>query len=487
MIALALGCARVPPAAPTPGPPGADTAWLAELGATELQGRPDLVNATWRRIDALEPLLHAYVGLDREATGGTGPLAGLPVAIKDNVDVAGMPTTAGSVLLRDHLPADDAFLVARLREAGAVLVGKANLSEWANFRDPRSSSGWSALGGQTRNPHVLDRSPCGSSSGSAVAVAAGLAALAVGTETDGSILCPASIVGIVGVKPTVGLVSRDGILPIADEQDTAGPMARTVRDAALLLEVLAAPDPSDPASAGRPADLDTAYVSGLRTDALAGARVGVAHALEEVSPEVDPAFERALHDLRRLGAELVELDVMLPDGLGELELEVLIHEFRPDLERYLATVAGAPTLADLVARNEAHGDVELRWFGQGLFEDALAHRPHDDHDPLAARRVAAATLDEALQGLDAIVAPSFGPAWPIDLVNGDAFSGGTSTLTAVSGTPAVTVPMGTVEGLPVGLTFLGPAWSEARLLALAHAYEQGTRRRVVPPLRPTVD
>jgi amidase len=433
--------------------------------------------------------LGVWIALDPAAVPSVpaGPLHGERVLLKDNIDALGFATTAGSLALVEHRPADDAFLVARLREAGAVIYGKANLSEWANFRGERSISGWSAVGGQTRNAYDPARSPCGSSSGSAVAVAAGLVRLAVGTETDGSILCPSSVNGIVGVKPTIGLVSRDGIVPISHSQDTAGPMARTVAEAARLLEVLAAADPADAASARRPADLDTAYAAGLSLDALRGSRIGVARKLDSFSPKVDALFERALSDLRAAGATLVEVELSLEDSVYADEEEVLFHEFRPDLEAYLATVdprLGVATLGALIAFNRQHVAEELRWFGQELFERAELH-PSDPEVYAAAaarlRELGPGLIDAGLQAqdLDAFVAPTDGPAWLIDSVNGDAFTGGTSTLTAVTGYPAVTVPMGLVEGNPVGITFLGAAFAEARLLSLAYAYEQSSPR---PPL-----
>lgn len=483
------------------------TDWLAEVTATDLLERmrageldaPSLVAASLERIDALDragPELHAVIATDptaaqQAAAAPAGPLQGLPVLIKDNVDVAGMPTTAGSLVLAAHRPADDAFLVARLREAGAVVLGKANLSEWANFRSMHSASGWSGVGGLARNAHDPTRTSCGSSSGSAVAVAAGYVPLAVGTETDGSVLCPASINGVVGVKPTVGLVSRDGIVPIAGSQDTAGPMARSVADAARLLEVMAAADERDPATGARPDDLDTGYVAGLSADALKGARIGVARELGEFSPAVDAVLDAAVRDLERLGAIVVDVPLTVPSEVGEMELDTLIHAFRPELESYLATVdpaLGLRTIDDVVAATAAQGDAELRWFDQGIFD--LAAKVERDEDAQQERidTMRRLTGPEGIDAtmaehqLDAIVAPTTGPAWKIDLVNGDHFTGGTSTITAVSGYPAVTVPMGRVKSLPVGLSFIGGAWTEGRLLALAHSYEQGTRHYAAPRL-----
>lgn len=465
--------------------------WLAcakaPVGGT--LAAPALPVTPVERIAALDGRFHAVVALDPAAAPAVaaGPLLGVHVLLKDNIDAVGFPTTAGSLALRDHRPADDAFLVARLREAGAIVLGKTNLSEWANFRGERSISGWSGVGGQTGNAYDPARSPCGSSSGSGVAVALGYVTMAVGSETDGSILCPASVNGIVGVKPTLGLVSRDGIVPIAHSQDTAGPMARTVRDAARLLEVLAAADPRDPASARRPAGLDTRYVAALTPAALTGARIGVARGLEDFHPKVDAVFERAVAELERLGAVAVPVELPLPDSVGADEEEVLLHEFRPDLEAYLATASGSPTIADLLAFNQSHAEAELRWFGQELFERGQAH-PDDPQVYAAAaarlRDLGPGLIDRVLrdQDLVAIVTPTAGPAWTIDAVNGDAYTGGTSTITAVTGYPAVTVPMGLVEGLPVGITFFGTAFGEGRLLALAYAYEQGTERPAAPAL-----
>jgi amidase len=513
---VALGCTPQEPSmtdAPPSEPPSeqakptgvvARTAWLAETDAVTQRARLAAGELDWRelfdqhaeRIRALDrvgPQLHAVIALAEPAApqgGADAPLYGLPVLIKDNIDVAGLPTTAGSQVLAAHRPADDAFLVARLREAGAVVLGKANLSEWANFRSTGSSSGWSGVGGLARNAHDPTRTACGSSSGSAVAVAAGFAPLAIGTETDGSILCPASINGVVGVKPTLGLVSRDGIVPIAPSQDTAGPLARTVADAALLLEAMAVVDPADPAAAARPPGLDTRYTAGLSDGALEGARIGVARDLGSFSPAVDAVFDRAVRDLRRLGAETVEVPLKLPANVGAAELDTLLHAFRPALEAYLQTVdpaLGLRTFDDVIAATAAIPE-ELRWFDQGLFVQAAAMDRDDDEqaDRIAMmRRVAGAEgIDATLAAhrLDAIVAPTTGPAWKIDLVNGDNYTGGTSEITAVSGYPAVTVPMGQVFGLPVGLSFIGSAWTEARLLSLAHSYERGTAHHQVPKL-----
>jgi len=489
-LVLVAGCQ--PPVAPEPNdPPWAETDWLAASVVTVPDGE-DRVAATFARIAALDrsgPELRAFLHLDAALNGGPGSLQGIPIAVKDNIDVAGMPTTAGSLALDGHVPADDAFVVARAREAGAVLIGKTNLSEWANARGDHSISGWSLLGGQAQNPYALDRSPCGSSSGSAVAVAAGLAAMAIATETDGSILCPASMNGIVGVKPTVGLVSRDGVIPISHSQDTPGPMARTVTEVAALLEVMAARDPNDPASAARPADLDIAYTAGL-DGGLEGMTIGVARELDSsFDPRVMALLDAAVADLKGLGATVVDVDLTVAPEIAKHEEEVLIHEYAPDIATYLATVdpsRGLHTMADLVAFNVAHPE-ELALFGQQWFERAAEH-PRDDDVYLAAladqRRLGGLEgIDAVLakHSLDAIVAPTTGPSWLVDDVNGDvAWTGSTSTITAVTGYPAITVPMGDVRGLPVGITFLGTAWSEARLLRCAYAYEQETHHREPP-------
>ncbi len=400
--------------------------------------------------------------------------------IKDNIAVTGLPATAGSPALLGA-ETGDAFLVSRLRQAGAVILGKANLSEWANFRSTQSSSGWSSLGGQTGNPHALDRNPSGSSSGSAAAVAAGLAPLAVGTETDGSIVCPASACGVVGIKPTLGLVSRHGIVPISAEQDTAGPMARTVADAAALLSVLAAADTSDPATelaAGQPTD----YTAFLDPGALAGAGLGVwRDGCQAAGQATLAVLAVAVAVLRQQGATVLD-PVELP-GAADLEgpeLAALLHEFKHDLNRYLPRLPGPRpgSLAELIEYNQRNAAEVLVHFGQELFEQAEAASA-DPADPAAraARAEARARAREALDGpvaahrLDAIVTLTANPAWLTDHVLGDHDVFHTSSPAAVAGYPAVSVPAGQVQGLPVGLSFVGPAWTEPRLIGLAHAFE----------------
>jgi amidase len=421
------------------------------------------------------------------------------VLLKDNIDTADrMRTTAGSLALADHVAARDAFVAGRLRAAGAVLLGKTNLSEWANFRSTHSTSGWSGRGGQTRNPWVLDRNPCGSSSGSGAAVAANLCALAVGTETDGSIVCPAAANGVVGIKPTLGLVSRAGIIPIAHSQDTAGPMARTVRDAALLLGALAGVDARDAATAAARTKLQTDYTRFLDPDGLRGARIGVARNHFGFLPAVDRLMEDALDAMRRGGATIVDpANVATAGKFDDSELEVLLHEFKADLNAYLAALppsAPARTLAALIAYNEAHAGEEMPFFGQELFVRAQGKGPLTSASYRAAlarnRRLARtegidATMDR--HRLDALVAPTGGPAWPTDPLNGDHFTGGSSTPAAVAGYPNVQVPAGYIRGLPVGISFYGRAWSEPVLLRLAYAYEQATRHRRAPGFLPSLD
>ncbi len=448
-------------------------------------------------LDRAGPSLHAVIAVNPQAVedaraldarqGPRGVLFGIPVLIKDNIETADpVPTTAGSLALAGNMTRRDAPVVARLRASDAVVLGKANLSEWANIRGSRSVSGWSAVGGLTRNPYALDRSACGSSSGSAVAVAAGLAPAAVGTETDGSVTCPASLTGIVGLKPTLGLVSRTHVVPISHSQDTPGPMARTVRDAAVLLGVMAGSDPADPATREADAHLED-YAKGLDVGALRGRRLGVMRFAAGFHPETDAVFATALETLRRAGATLVEIDA-LPGGedqakaLGDAEGLVLMTELKTDLNAYLADAApevATRTLAAVIAFNDAHAAEELALFGQELFTRAEATGGLDNPDYRAAlatsKRLAGPEgIDRMLRerSLDALVAPTMGPAWVVDTVNGDHALGSTSTLPAVAGVPHLTVPMGVVSGLPVGLSIIGPAWSDGRVLAYGYAFEQ---------------
>lgn len=437
--------------------------------------------------------------MDRERRAGRlrGPLHGIPVVIKDNIDTGDkMLTTAGSLALVGAPAPKDAFIAAKLRQAGAVIIGKTNLSEWANFRSSKSTSGWSGRGGQTKNPYALDRNPCGSSSGTGSAVAASFAAVGIGTETDGSIVCPAAAAGLVGLKPTVGLVSRTGIVPISHTQDTAGPMTRTVADAALLLTAIAGSDLDDSATAEAKGHIAPDYTSFLDANALKGARIGVARAkVTGYSGVTDRLFEQAIADLKKAGAEIVDpADIGHMGEYDESELVVLLYEFKADLNAYLARRTGVPiaTLADAIAFNEKNSDREMPYFGQELFLRAQDKGALTDEDYRKAlekdRSLSREGIDSVLSKnrLDAIIAPTGSPVWPTDLVNGDHFTGSSSTPAAVAGYPTITVPMGDAFGLPVGLTFIGTAWSEGRLISLAYAYEQATKHRKPPAFSPTV-
>lgn len=508
----------------TEGANGAPFAELVEQTCVQLQARmaagdlssAALVDAYLARISALDgvgPQLRAIIEVnpDARALAKTldeerarsrvrGPLHGVPILLKDNIDTAdGMSTTAGSLALAGSRAERDATVATRLREAGAVLIGKANMSEWANFRSTASTSGWSARGGQCRNPYALDRSPSGSSSGSAVATAANLVAAAIGTETDGSIVSPASHCALVGVKPTLGLVSRAGIVPIAHSQDTAGSMTRTVADAAVLLQAIAGADARDPLSREGSERGPRDFVSTLSEDGLRGVRLGVVRAgLFGKSARVDRIVEAALDDLRRLGAMLVDpANIATWGQFDESELEVLLYEFKADIASYLGTRgAGVPVknLADLIAFNQAHASEELGYFGQELFEMAARKGPLTDPAYRRAltrnRQLAAAQgIDATLRAhrVDALVGPTGSLPALIDLVNGDSGYFGASTPSAVAGYPHVTVPAGFVRGLPVGLSFLGPAWSDSALLRYAFAYEQATRHRRPPRFSSTAD
>jgi amidase len=461
--------------------------------------------AALSRIDQLNPLLRAVIAVDPTAieqarrvdsSVNRGSLAGKPVLIKDNIEVAGpLPTTAGSLALVDNVTNRDAPLVARLRGAGAVIVGKANLSEWANFRSSNSISGWSAVGGQARNPYALDRNGCGSSTGSATAVAAGMVRLAIGTETDGSITCPAAINGIVGMKPTVGLVSRTHVVPISRSQDTAGPIAASVREAAQLLSVIAGSDPSDPAT--QAADEHKAdYSARLDPNALAGKRIGVMRFASGFGTDVP--FEAALTLLRSRGAILVDIKEFDRSGIGANEFQVLLTEFKAGLNAYLATTPPTVTtrsLAEVIAFNKTHAALELALFGQDIFEKAEQTKGLDDPAYRKARRTSFAASGP--QGIDrllkehavvALVGPTMPPAWKIDAVNGDQISGGgAGGLAAVAGYPHLTVPMGLVKGLPVGLSFIGTKWSDALLLNFGFAFEQARGPFPPPPLIPSIE
>jgi amidase len=465
-------------------------------------------------IDGTGPSLHSIIEinpdalpladeLDRElnATGPRGPLHSIPVLIKDNIATADrMATTAGSLALAGSRPSRDAFLVTRLRAAGALVLGKTNLSEWANARCSYSSSGWSGRGGLTRNPYALDRSPSGSSSGSAVAVAANLCAIAVGTETDGSILAPASANGIVGVKPTVGLVSRSGVIPISHSQDTAGPMARTVRDAAVLLAALAGSDRNDPATAEGQGRQVKDYTTSLDAGGLKGARVGVARNYFGSHDAADGIVNEALSAMKRQGAILIDTsDLPKAEQLTGPETTVFQYEMKHGLNAYLSTLgpnAPVKTVQDIVAFNERHADRELQYFGQDSFKK-MAEKgtlaSYEYQEALAKCRRLARTegIDAVFDklNLDAVAAPCGGPAWVVDLVSGDRFAGSYDAISvaAVAGYPSVTVPAGFLFGLPIGVCLIGRAWSEPTLLKLAYAFEQATRARKSPRFLPTAD
>jgi amidase len=432
--------------------------------------------------------------LDQEwrDTGPRGPLHGIPVLLKANIDTAdGMHTSAGSLALADHIAPRDAFLVSRLRAAGAVILGKANLSEWANFRSTRSTSGWSSIGGQTKNPYDTARNPCGSSSGSAVAVAANLITVAVGTETDGSIICPSGVNGIVGIKPTLGLISRSGIIPIAHSQDTAGPMARSVRDAAILLGAMAGADPDDPATAGAGPGDDVDYTANLAADALAGRRIGVLRSYYGAgsNPDVEAILTSSIEALTNSGAEIVDPVVLDTKGLSAAEDVVLLYEFKSDLNEYLErSQAPIRTLDGIIKFNEVHAGAVMPFFGQEYMLAARDKGPLTDPAYLEAletgRGIARKAIDTALaeNRLDALIVISNGPAWLTDHVNGDCFSIGSSSYAAVSGYPSITVPAGFVSGLPIGVSFIGAARSDKRLIEFAYAFEQATDARRAPEL-----
>ena len=436
---------------------------------------------------------------ERQTRGPRGPLHGIPVLIKDNLATRDrMQTTAGSLALAGATPPQDSFVARKLRAAGAVILGKTNLSEWANIRSSHSSSGWSGRGGQTRNPYALDRNPCGSSSGSGAAVAANLCAVAIGTETDGSIVCPANTNGIVGIKPTVGLVSRAGIIPIAHSQDTAGPMARSVTDAALLLGAIAGVDRDDPATAASRAPEGCDYTKFLDAKGLAGARIGVVRKLFGFHDAVDKLMNGAIEEMKRQGGVIVDpADIETLDQMGDAELQVLLYELKADLNAYLAQLtpdAPVHSLQEIIEFNERHREKEMPYFGQDLFIKAQAKGSLFRKEYLDAREkcktlMRAEGIDAVMDKfkLDALVAPTGGPACLIDLVDGDHDLGGSSTPAAVAGYPNINVPVGFVFGLPVGISFFGRAWSEPTLIKLAYSFEQATKHRRPPRFLPTVD
>ena len=491
---------------------------VADLQSAMAAGRMTAHSITQQYIDRIQaldrtgPTLRAILeinpdalsiadALDRERKAGKvrGPLHGIPILIKDNIDTAdGMTTTAGSYALAGSIAVKDATIAAKLRAAGAILLGKTNLSEWANFRSTHSTSGWSGRGGQARNPYVLDRNPCGSSSGSGVAVSANMCAVAIGTETDGSIVCPSSANGIVGIKPTLGLVSRAGIIPIAHSQDTAGPMTRTVRDAAILLNVLVGVDPRDPATSSNGTRSQIDYTNFLDLNGLRGARIGVARTkFFGYSDVTDKLVNDAIDAMKANGAVIVDpANIETAGKFDESEFDVLLYEFKTDLNNYLAALgpkAPVKSLQDIIAYNDKHKDQEMPFFGQEIMIQAQAKGPLTEKkylDELASNLKMSRTdgIDATMDKykLDAIVAPTGSPAWTTDVINGDHFSGASSTPAAVAGYPNINVPAGFSHGLPVGISFFGRAYSEPTLIKLAYSYEQSTKHRRTPQFIPTL-
>ncbi|HEY4216561.1 MAG TPA: amidase [Gemmatimonadaceae bacterium] len=513
---------RVPPETSTanaaPAPFALDEATIDSLQAKMKAGTETAQSLTRQylaRIDAIDqrgPAINAVLELnpdalaiaaqmdaERKAGKIRGPLHGIPVLIKDNIDTGDkMHTSAGSLALANNIAARDSFVAERLRAAGAVIMGKTNLSEWANFRSTHSSSGWSGRGGQTRNPYALDRTPSGSSSGSGSAAAANCCVVAVGTETDGSVTSPSAAAALVGIKPTLGLISRAGIIPIAHSQDTAGPMARTVRDAAILLGALTGVDPRDAETSNSAGHALTDYTTALDRNGLRGARIGVARKhYTGYSVETDKALEHALDVMRKQGATIVDpADIETGGQTDDSEFDLLLYEFKTDLTAYLSQLkpnVSVRSLADVIAFNQTNASRELKYFGQEIMEQAQAKGPLTEQkylDELAKNRKLMRDdgIDATLTKykLDAIVAPTQGPAALIDLVNGDPGGGGSFTApAAVAGYPHVTVPMGFARGLPIGISFVGTAWSEATLLKLAYAFEQAGAARRAPTFAAT--
>lgn len=522
-VAAAIGCDRRPPSSsasnqiPAVGSFELDEKTIAELQEAMKSGgltARSIAEKYLSRIAAIDkqgPRLNSVIELNPDATaiadaldaerktkGPRGPMHGIPVLIKDNIDTADrMATTAGSLALEGSIARSDAFIVQRLRDAGAVILGKTNLSEWANLRSTHSVSGWSGRGGLTRNPYALDRNPCGSSSGSGVAVSANLCGVAIGTETDGSIVCPATTNGIVGIKPTLGLVSRSGIIPIAHSQDTAGPMARTVTDAAILLGAIVGVDPRDAVTQESAGKSFTDYTRFLVPDGLRGARIGVARKYFGFNDEVDRLMNEAIEAMKRSGATVIDpVDLAPSKEYEESEIEVLLYEFKHDLNKYLSELgpdARFRSLKEIIEFNEKNRAREMPYFGQEFFLRAQEKGPLTSKEYLDAleknRRLSRTQGIDAViakDRLDAIVAPTGGPSWTTDLVNGDHFTGGSSTPAAVAGYPAISVPAGFIHGLPVGISFFGAAYSEATLIKLAFSYEQVTKHRRAPGFLPTL-
>jgi amidase len=517
VTAAAKAISETPPA--TVAPPPAfelDELTIAELQSGMASGKYTAQSLTQKYLDRIDevdkhgPAINSVIELnpdalsiasdldkERKAKGVRGPLHGIPVLIKDNIDTHDrMTTTAGSLALGGSIPLQDSHVAKKLREAGAVILGKTNLSEWANFRSSHSSSGWSGRGGQTRNPYVLDRNPCGSSSGTGAAVSANLAAIGIGSETDGSVVCPSNANSLVGIKPTVGLISRAGIIPISHSQDTAGPMCRTVTDAAILLGALTGIDPRDGATKASAGKSFADYGKSLDANGLKGARIGVHRKGFGFNDGVDKLINDCIDIMKRRGATIIDpADIPTQGKFDDSELEVLLYEFKADLNSYLASLgprAPIKSLKEIIDFNEQYKDREMPYFGQDLFIKAQAKGPLTDK----AYRVALAKdqrmsrkegIDFVMDKnkLDALIAPTGGPAWPTDWLNGDHFTGGYSTASAVAGYPHITVPAGYVFGLPVGLSFFGRAWSEPTLIKFAYAFEQATKARRAPQFLPT--
>lgn len=491
-----------------------DNTWIEELTITDLQSGykdgkfriVDIVQVYIDRIDEIDrsgPELNSVIivnpealqiaeELDRELAEGKsrGPLHGVPVILKDNIDTHdNMPTTAGATALRNSFPSTDSFVAKKLREAGAIIIGKANLSEWANFRAMMSSSGWSGNGGQTKNPYVLDRNPCGSSSGSGVAVSANLCMIAIGTETNGSIVCPSNNNGIVGLKPTVGLISRSGIIPISFTQDTPGPMGRTVEDVAIALGALTGIDTTDSKSVVSEGKFQTDYVMDLKKEGLKGKRLGLLKKTMGFSDKVDTLMKKAIADLKSNGAEVIEIEMPEAANYEEASFEVMLYEFKDGLNKYLGALADSikvRSLKELIEFNKTD-TIELRYFDQKLLEMAEKKGPIDSPEyRKALALMLKATREDGIDKvmnmnkLDAIIAPTGSPAWKTDLLLGDHFVGGSSSLAAISGYPAITVPMGFIDNLPVGITFFGKAWNEPLLIEIAYSFEQNTKHRKAP-------
>ncbi len=522
LLGLSLSCLLDKSVIAQPPPPPSDQFELLELEIPQLQqllttGKHTSVSLTKLYLDRIAsidrngPMLNSVIetnpdalhiaellDAERRSKGPRGPLHGIPILIKDNIDtVDKMATTAGSLALVGSRPDRPSFVAVQLERAGAILLGKTNLSEWANIRSSYSTSGWSGRGGQTRNPYVLDRNPCGSSSGSGAAVAANLCAAAVGTETNGSIVCPSSACGIVGIKPTVGLISRAGIIPISSSQDTAGPMARTVRDAAILLSALAGSDPDDSMTEDADHRRQKDYAAFLDANGLRGAKIGVAKNFFKPVGKLDRVMDSALLAIRDAGAELIEFDSLENiQEVAEAQTTLLEYELKASLADYFArrgNQSPVKSLEDIIAFNRQNAATELRYFAQDFFEAAQKRGPLTDFAYLEAKakclRLARTEgLDAAFQEhhFDAIVAPTLGPACPIDLVNGDHWLGGSTDHAAISGYPSISVPGAMVDGLPVGLTFMSERWSEPKLIKLAYAFEQKTKVRKPPQFIPSL-